>query len=206
MPGQARWRCWHSLTHSCNSSLTGPWGCGEHLQIQPPEQGEPLWAAWSSKVLGVSKGVSTELIGTKNSCQKDLAVHSSPLLASAEPSVRVEGETIPTQLELDANKLSMLSWSRSCRVCWDGGESSSTPASWDPPQDNQGDTGSQQAPAAGSPPCGAAHGERCSWRSCAVGPQVCGTVRRRVAHGGVACLSRPEQFTVRAIKAMTQLL
>lgn len=68
-------------------------------------------------------------------------MHSSPLLASAEPSVRVEGETIPTQLELDANKLSMLSWSRSCRVCWDGGESSSTPASWDPPRTIRGTQG-----------------------------------------------------------------
>lgn len=63
-------------------------------------------------MLGVSKGVSTELICTKSGCQKALAVHSSPLLASAEPSVRVEGEMIPTQLELDASKHSVLSWLR----------------------------------------------------------------------------------------------
>lgn len=48
--------------------------------------------------------------------------------------------------------------------------------------------------------------ERSSWRSCDVKPVVCCTVKNRVAHEGVACLSRPEQFTVRAIKAMTQLL
>lgn len=61
-------------------------------------------------MLGVSKGVSTELICTKSGCQKALAVHSSPLLASAQSSGRVEGEMIPTQLELDANKHSVLSW------------------------------------------------------------------------------------------------
>lgn len=55
-------------------------------------------------MLGVSKGVSTELICTKRGCQKALAVHSSPLLASAQPCARVEGEMIPAQLELDANK------------------------------------------------------------------------------------------------------
>lgn len=65
-----------------------------------------------SKVLGVSTGVSTELICTKSGCQKALAVHSSPLLASAQPSVRVEGEMIPAQPELDAHIHSALSWLR----------------------------------------------------------------------------------------------
>lgn len=110
VPGLAQLGCWHSLTRGCNSSLSGPWGCGEHLQTQSQDKGEPLGAARRSKVLGVSKGASTELICTQSGWQKALAVHSCPLLASAQPSVRAEGGMIPAQLELDAHKHSVLSW------------------------------------------------------------------------------------------------
>lgn len=166
-------------------------------------------------MLGVSKGVSTELIFTKRGCQKALAVHSSPLLASAQPCARVEGEMIPAQLELDANKhpnaqLASVGPEVAEFPGMEGG-SAALPDSWDPHRRIRGTQGLGKFWAAGSPPCGrwphgALHGERCSWRSCGVGPVVCGAVRHRVAHGGAACLSRPEQFTVRAIKAMTQLL
>ena len=55
-------------------------------------------------MLGISKGVSTELICPEDGCQKALAVHASLLLTSSQPSVMVEGELISAQPELSTDR------------------------------------------------------------------------------------------------------